>query len=83
MGIAVPYETIGGSQMIEWIEYDRTSRDIESHKNHLITDGLNVWIAQHAKYVNGTGYGWHEDREPLHLPVSYWAKINLPLEELK
>jgi hypothetical protein len=65
--------------MIEWIKYDSNSREIESHKTHLITDGLNVWFAHHAKYVNGgTGYGWHEDREPLHLPVTHWAKINLP-----
>lgn len=64
--------------MIEWIKYDRNSREIESHVNHLITDGRNVWIAEHAKYVNGDGYGWHEDREPLNLPVTHWAKINLP-----
>lgn len=64
--------------MIEWIEYDHSSRDIESHKNHLITDGLNVWTAQHAKYINRDGYGWHENRKPLNLPVTHWAKINLP-----
>ena len=71
--------------MIEWIEYDRDSRAIESHVNHLITDGLHVWIAQHAKFVNYDGYGWHEDRKPLNfkVPVTHWAKLNLPWEESK
>jgi hypothetical protein len=66
--------------MIEWIKYDRNSREIESHKNHLITDGLNIWVAQHAKYVSRDGYGWHEGKERLSLPVTHWAKINLPPE---
>ena len=65
--------------MIEWIKYDRSSREIESHKDHLITDGLNIWFGQHAKYLNSIGYGWHNDRTPLYLPVTHWAKINLPI----
>ena len=68
--------------MIEWIEYDMNSRKIESHVDHLITDGRNVWVAQHAKYKHREGYGWHDGREPLSLPVTHWAKINLPNAEM-
>lgn len=68
--------------MINWIKYDRTDRSIVSHVDHLITDGLNIWIAQHAKLINGNGYGWHdEDRDPMNVPVSHWSPINLPGEE--
>jgi hypothetical protein len=67
--------------VIEWIEYDSRSREIESHVDHLITDGRTVWIAQHAKRINSEGYGWHEDREPLNLPVTHWARINLPVKD--
>lgn len=67
--------------MIEWTKYDSTSREIESHVNHLITDGLNIWVAQHAKCLYRDGYGWHEGRELLHLPITHWAKINLPKED--
>ncbi|WP_028609205.1 hypothetical protein [Paenibacillus harenae] len=71
--------------MIEWIEYDSNSREIESHKDHLITDGRHVWIAHHAKLLNATGYGWHDryTGKPLLLPVTHLSKINLPAEEMK
>lgn len=68
--------------MIEWIKYDRNSREIESHVNYLITDGLNIWLAQHAKLINNSGYGWHgDDRCALNLPVTHYAHINLPGED--
>lgn len=70
--------------MIEWIEYDSTSRDIESHVAHLVTDGMNVWTALHAKLLIDSGYGWtHLDTRLMYRPVTHWAKINLPWEESK
>lgn len=64
--------------MIEWIEYDPNSRDIESHVTHLITDGQTVQTAQHAKYLNKEGYGWHIGMYPFHFSATHWARINLP-----
>jgi hypothetical protein len=65
--------------MINWIIYDRNSREIESHRDHLATDGLNVWILQHAKNINSSGYGWHEDGISIVLPITHWARINYPI----
>jgi hypothetical protein len=71
----------GCEKMIEWKEYKNESRDIKSHKNHLITDGLNVWIAFHASHQR-YGYTWYgEDNEPLILPVTHYAEVNLPIKE--
>jgi hypothetical protein len=65
--------------LIEWVKYDRYSRNIESHKDHLVTDGLKVWIAQHAKLIKADGYGWHDqNNEPLNIAVTHWAKKVLP-----
>ncbi|MFM9329017.1 hypothetical protein [Paenibacillus mesotrionivorans] len=69
----------GIQQGIEWIKYDRNSSSIESHVNHLVTDGQSVRVAQHAKNLKSQGYGWHEGRKPLKYSVTYWAKINFPL----
>lgn len=61
--------------LIEWIEYDRYSRGIESHKDHVVTDGSKMWIAQHAKLINAEGYGWHdENHKPLNIVVTHWAR---------
>jgi len=64
--------------MIEWIKYDPYSREIESHVNHLITNGRAVGVAQHAKLIGGDGYGWFDGTLRLAQPVTHWAKINLP-----
>ena len=66
--------------MIEWIEYDPTDRSIESHVNHLITNGKAVQVAQHAKIVGRAGYAWFVGQQRLAEQVTHWAKINLPGE---
>lgn len=63
--------------MIEWIKYDSYSREIESHVNHLVTNGQVVLIAQHMKLNPGVGYGWMCNTSVLTW-VTHWAKINLP-----
>ena len=66
--------------MIEWIKYDPASRAIESHPDHLITNGHRILVAQHAA-IPGTGkYGW-KINETLIGWVTHWAKINYPGEE--
>jgi hypothetical protein len=68
--------------MIQWQKYDPFSRDIESHVNHLITDGRNIWVAYHEKRIYAPGYTWFDDeREPMGVPVTHFAFINLPREE--
>jgi len=67
--------------MIDWIEYDRHSRDIESHVEHLVTDGNRVLIAQHAKRIDANGYGWFINGGYSLRQVTHWAKINLPRED--
>jgi hypothetical protein len=56
-------------QGIEWIKYDRNSRSIESHVNHVISDGRSVRVAQHAKNLKSEGYGWHEGKKPFMLRI--------------
>ncbi|TCZ76161.1 hypothetical protein E0485_15090 [Paenibacillus albiflavus] len=65
--------------MIEWIKYDRHSREIESHVNHLVTNGQVVLIAQHMHLGPNLCYGW-KCNESLLGWVTHWAKINLPVE---
>lgn len=68
--------------MIKWIKYDPYSRDIESHVNHLITDGSNIWVAYHARRINSPSYTWFDDdREPMTVPVTHWSPINLPIQD--
>lgn len=64
--------------MIEWKKYDPNSREIESHINHLVTNGQVVLIAQHAKLGPEMGYGWMCNTSVLTW-VTHWAKINLPV----
>ncbi|OMF00269.1 hypothetical protein BK124_11460 [Paenibacillus amylolyticus] len=67
---------------IPWCKYDPTDRSIPSHVPHLITDGSNRWIGFHAKRINTPEYTWFDDeREPMNLPITHWAPINLPREE--
>lgn len=64
--------------MIGWTKYDSSSREIESHVNHLVTNGHRVLIAQHAS-VPGTGnYSWMINNALIDW-VTHYAKINLPL----
>lgn len=64
--------------MIEWKKYDKYDRGIESHVTRLITDGRTVWTGFHASHQS-YGYTWFgDDREPLLLPITHWAIINLP-----
>ncbi|CAJ1315943.1 hypothetical protein [Paenibacillus nuruki] len=65
-------------QGIPWIKYDSTDRSIESHVNHIVSDGNTTLIAQHAVF-NGKYY-WHIN-ESLISWVKYYAVINLPVEE--
>lgn len=67
--------------MIPWRKYDPTDRSIPSHVPHLITDGSNTWIGYHAKVVNRSEYRWYDDNDPMCLPITHWAPINLPGEE--
>jgi len=64
--------------MIEWIKYDKYSRNIESHVEHLVTDGNRVLIAIHAKMLDADGYGWFISGGYSFKQVTHWAKINLP-----
>ncbi|PWW01191.1 hypothetical protein DFQ01_11081 [Paenibacillus cellulosilyticus] len=66
--------------MLEWIKYDPMSRAIESHRNHLVTDGHRVLIAQHAKVIGTGEYSWMIN-DALIGWVTHWATINLPVEE--
>lgn len=67
--------------MINWIKYDQYSRSIESHVDHLITDGKGRWIAQHVK-INGHGhYGWVDENNYVIRGITHWSPINLPGEE--
>lgn len=66
--------------MIEWIEYDPTSRAIESHVDHLVTNGRGMLIAQRAKSLDSAGYKWYGIGGYSINGVTHWAKINLPGE---
>lgn len=63
--------------MIEWIEYDPKSRTIESHVNHLVTNGHVVLIAQHQSTIGTNLYHWKCNMSIIPW-VTHWAKINLP-----
>ncbi|WP_138187858.1 hypothetical protein [Paenibacillus alvei] len=63
--------------MIDWIKYDPNSREIESHVNHIVTNGQVVLIAQHMHLGPDIGYGWKCNESVLGW-VTHWAKINLP-----
>lgn len=66
--------------MIEWTPYDKYSREIESHVGCLVTDGREVRFASHACHSE-YGYVWFATNyDLLDLPVTHYAKINLPLE---
>lgn len=65
--------------MIEWIKYEPTSREIESHRNHLVTDGHRVLIAQHAKVIGAGEYSWMINNALIGW-ITHWAKVNLPGE---
>ncbi|RKN86768.1 hypothetical protein [Paenibacillus ginsengarvi] len=64
--------------MIDWIKYDPYSREIESHVNHLATDGQQVWVAAHTKNPHRSGYNWYDGRYMINSEITHWAKINLP-----
>ena len=63
--------------MIEWIEYDKNNRAIESHVNHLVTNGQVVLIAQHQSTIGTNHYHWKCNMSIIPW-VTHWAKINLP-----
>ena len=63
--------------MIEWKEYDPTSREIESHVNHLVTNGHRTLIAQHASVTGTNKYSWMTNGALIGW-VTHYAKINLP-----
>ena len=65
---------------IRWIKYDPTDRAIESHVNHLVTNGYKVLVAQHA--VFGGKYSWHINNSLIG-GMKYYAVINLPKENNK
>lgn len=68
--------------MINWIEYDLNSREIESHVTCLVTDGKSVVLAQHAKNLDREGYGWYQNNGGYRFNgVTHWSPINLPGEE--
>lgn len=65
--------------MIKWIPYDKYSREISSHRDHLVTNGHHTLVAQHAS-IPGTGkYSWMINSALIDW-VTHYAKINLPLE---
>lgn len=63
---------------IRWIKYDHSDRSIESHVNHIVSDGNTTLIAQHAVF-NGK-YSWHINESHIDW-VKYYSVINLPEEE--
>ncbi|MDN4090886.1 hypothetical protein [Paenibacillus polymyxa] len=65
--------------LIPWKKYDRKSRAIKSNVNHLITDGLDIWIAFHARMAQSGQYGWFgKDWEIIGTPITHYAEINYP-----
>lgn len=66
--------------MIKWTKYDPTDRSIESHVTHLITDGKEVWLAQHAYSHEYQRYQWYIEGGYKKKDVTHWAPINLPGE---
>lgn len=79
-------ESLGGQDqdksaksLIPWKEYDRRSKAIKRHVNHLITDGRDVWVAFHARMAKGGQYGWYgKDWEIIGTPITHYAEINYP-----
>lgn len=68
--------------MIPWRKYDPTDRSIESHVQHLITDGRTTWTAYHVKRIGSSDYRWYDDdNELMYVPVTHWSPINLPGED--
>lgn len=66
--------------MIHWRKYNPTDRSIESHRNHLVSDGRNTLVAWHAS-VPGTGEcAWRINNSIIGW-VTHWAPINLPESE--
>lgn len=63
--------------MIEWKKYDPYDRGVESHINHLVTNGHRVLIAQHASKVGTNKYEWKCGTSILTW-VTHYAEINLP-----
>lgn len=63
--------------MIPWVKYDPTDRNIESHVDHIVTNGHKTLIAQHAS-VPGTGrYSWMINNTLIDW-VTHFAEITLP-----
>ncbi|MGC6586556.1 hypothetical protein ACPV3A_16510 [Paenibacillus sp. Dod16] len=68
--------------MINWIEYDPHSRDIESHVPHLVSNGERFMVAEHQKSLDGDGYEWRHANAGYKVSgVTHWSPINLPGEE--
>lgn len=75
------YYSLNAEKRIPWQKYDPTDRSIESHVTHLITDGEDVWLAQHAYSHEYKRYEWYIEGGYKKKGVSQWAPINLPGEE--
>lgn len=65
------------NKVIPWIVYDKNSREIESHVNHLVTNGHRVLIAQHAAVPGEGTYSWMINDSLIDW-VTHYARINLP-----
>lgn len=64
--------------MIEWKKYNPYDRAIESHVDHLVTNGHQVVIARHAAKIMPDGsYGWHINSAVIGW-VTHYAVIHLP-----
>lgn len=64
--------------MIDWKKYDQTDRNIESHVTHLVLAEGKVYLAQHARSMNGEGYEWSKQGGYKVKGVTHWTPINLP-----
>lgn len=61
--------------MIPWRKYESTDLSIPSHVDHIVTNGRNTLIAQHAS-IPGTGkYGWRINNALIPW-VTHWSPIN-------
>jgi len=65
---------------IPWKKYDPTNRSIESHVDHIVTNGHRVLIAQHASVPGTRRYSWMINNALIDW-VTHYAPINLPVEE--
>lgn len=66
--------------MIPWRKYDPTDRGIESHVDHLVTNGRKTLVAQHASIPGKGKYCWRINNTLIPW-VTHWSPINKPERE--